>query len=181
MTASSLVLTSLLGSSLLLLLLLLDDSLDNLLLLDQEGSDDSLLDTVGTSRTTVSSLDGLLGLRDLSVFSWSQGGDTWQSDTTVTTLDSGGDLLQVVGNQLATWGLDDLDLVGLGVVWVSSSVGNTLSHCEVVVVFQKSRKILKLKESTLVGRKIFRVSRAHPTRAKALEREKNAGEKYGKA
>lgn len=39
-----------------------------------------------------------------------------QSDTTVTTLWSGSLLLQVLGNQLTTWGLDDLDLVRLGVV-----------------------------------------------------------------
>lgn len=102
--------------SLLLLLLILQHSLDDLLLLDQESSDDSLLDTVGTSGTTVGSLDGLLGLGDLSVLSWSQGSDTLQSDTTVTTLRSSSLLLQVLSNQLSTWGLDDLDLVGLGVV-----------------------------------------------------------------
>lgn len=105
-----------LGSLSLLLLLLLQHSLDDLLLLNQEGSDDSLLDTVGTSGTTVSSLDGLVGLRDRSVLSWSQRGNTWQSNATVTTLDSGTLLLDVLSNQLSTWGLDDLDLVGSGVV-----------------------------------------------------------------
>lgn len=100
----------------LLLLLILQHSLDDLLLLNQESSDNSLLDTVGASRTTVSSLDSLLGLGDLSVLSWSQGGDTLQRDTTVTTLWSGSLLLQVLSDQLTTWGLDDSDLVGLGVV-----------------------------------------------------------------
>lgn len=117
--------------SLLLLLLILQHSLDDLLLLNQESSDDSLLDTVGTSGTTVGSLDGLLGLRDLSVLSWSQGGDTLQSDTTVTTLRGSGLLLQVLGNQLTTWGLDDLNLVRLGVV------------CMLVIVEKLRSKVFK--------------------------------------
>lgn len=102
--------------SLLLLLLLLQHSLDNLLLLNQEGSDDSLLDTVGASGTTVSSQDGLLRLLDSGVFSWSQSSNALQLQTAVTTLDLGGLLLDVVGDQLATWGLDHLDLVRSGVV-----------------------------------------------------------------
>lgn len=57
-----------------------------------------------------------MGLRDVGVLSWSQRSDTWQSDTTVTALNLGGLLLDVVSNQLATWGLDNLDLVGSGVV-----------------------------------------------------------------
>ncbi|KNE00956.2 hypothetical protein QG37_01827 [Candidozyma auris] len=95
---------------------ILQHSLDDLSLLNQESSDNSLLDTVGASRTTVSSSDSLLGLGDSSVSSWSQGGDTSQRDTTVTTLWSGSSLLQVSSDQLTTWGLDDSDLVGLGVV-----------------------------------------------------------------
>lgn len=100
-----------------LLLLLLQHSLDNLLLLNQERSDNSLLDTVGASRATVSSLDGLAGLGDVGVLSWSQRGNTGQGNATVATLDLGRLLLDVLGDQLSTWGLDDLDLVGSGVVW----------------------------------------------------------------
>ena len=47
---------------LLALLLLLEDLLDNLLLLDQESSDDAVTDTATASGTTISTLDGLLGL-----------------------------------------------------------------------------------------------------------------------
>ena len=101
-------------------MLVLQHSLDNLLFLNQEGSDNSLLDTVGTSRTAVSSLHGLVGLGNLSVLSWSQRRDTWQLAATVTTLDLRSLLLDVLGNQLSTWGLDDLDLVGSGVVWFVS-------------------------------------------------------------
>ena len=112
----------------LLCLLVLQYSLDDLLFLNQKCSHNSLLDTVGTSGSTVCSLDGLVGLRNLSVLSWSQGGDTLQSITTVTTLWSGGLFLDVLSNELSTRGLHHLDLVGSGVVRVSSSVGYSLSH-----------------------------------------------------
>ena len=111
-----------------LFLLVLQHSLDDLLLLNQEGSDDSLLDTVGASGTTVSSLHGLVGLGHLGVLSWSQRRDTWQLAATVTAFDLGSLLLDVLSNQLSAWGLDNLDLVGSGVVWSLSSVCDTLSH-----------------------------------------------------
>lgn len=56
-------------------LLLLHDLLDNLLLLDQESADDSVADAVTASGTTVGSLDGLLGLGDLSVLAGAESGD----------------------------------------------------------------------------------------------------------
>ena len=96
--------------------LLLDDLLDDLLLFDQESSDDSLLDGVGAEDTTVGSRDGLVGLGDGSVLSWSHGRNTLQRHTGVTTLWSGSQLLGVLGTQDTTWGLDNLDLVGTSVV-----------------------------------------------------------------
>lgn len=108
----------LLGSLLLLLLLVLQHSLDDLLLLNQERSDNSLLHAVGASGATVRSLHGLVGLGHLSVLSRSQRGNTGQSNATVTALDLGSLFLDVLGHQLSTWGLDDLDLVGSGVVWM---------------------------------------------------------------
>lgn len=96
--------------------LFLDNLLDDLLFFNQESSDNSFLDTVGTSGTTVGSGDGLVGLGDRSVFSWSQRRDTLQRNTTVTTLWSGNQLLDVLGTQNTTWGLNNLDLVGTGVV-----------------------------------------------------------------
>lgn len=43
------------------------DLLHNLLLLDQERTYNAVLDTVGAARTTVGTLNGLLGLGDLRV------------------------------------------------------------------------------------------------------------------
>jgi hypothetical protein len=37
-------------------------------------------------------------------------------------------LLQVVNDELSTWGLDHPSSVGGGVVWLSLSEGNSLSH-----------------------------------------------------
>ena len=44
----------------------LEDLLDNLLLFDQESTNNTVSDTVGTTRTTISTADVLLGLRDSS-------------------------------------------------------------------------------------------------------------------
>ena len=44
----------------------LEDLLDNLLLFDQESTNDTVSDTVGTTRTTISTADVLLGLGDSS-------------------------------------------------------------------------------------------------------------------
>ena len=104
------------GSELFLTLGLLDNLLDNLLFFNEESSNNSFLNTVSTSRPTVSSGDGLLGLGDRSVSSWSQSCDTGKCTTTVTTLWSGCLLLDVLSNKSATWGLDNLDLVRLSVV-----------------------------------------------------------------
>lgn len=96
--------------------LFLQDLLDNLLLFDQESSDDSFLDTVTTSGTTVRSAHRFVTLLSSGEFSWSKSNDTWQTDTTVTTLWGSTSLLGVLSSQNTTWGLNDLDLVGLGVV-----------------------------------------------------------------
>lgn len=59
----------------LLLLRLLEHLLHDLLLLNQESADDAVLDAVGASRTTVRTLDGLLGAADGCVFTGTEGGD----------------------------------------------------------------------------------------------------------
>lgn len=59
----------------LLLLRLLEDLLDDLLLLDEEGADDAVLDAVGAPRTTVGTLDGLLGAGDGGVLVGTEGRD----------------------------------------------------------------------------------------------------------
>jgi hypothetical protein len=49
--------------------------LDDLLLLNQESTDDTVLDAVGTARATVGTLDGLGGLGDSGILAGAQGGD----------------------------------------------------------------------------------------------------------
>ena len=113
-----------LGSLLLGLLLrlgllsrLLKDALDDLLLLNKESTDDLLLDSVGRDGTTVSTADGLLGLGDVGVLAGSQSGNTGEGDTSVSTLGASAVLLDMVVTEVATRGLDDLDLVRSRVVY----------------------------------------------------------------
>jgi len=53
------------------------DLLDDLLLLDQERADDAVLDAVGAAGSTVGTLDGLGGLRDLGILAGAEGGDLY--------------------------------------------------------------------------------------------------------
>jgi hypothetical protein len=62
---------------------LLEHLLDDLLLLDQESTDNAVLDAVGASRSTVRTLDGLLGAGDGGIFAGSEGGDTGELGTAV--------------------------------------------------------------------------------------------------
>ena len=113
-----------LGSLLLGLLLrlgllsrLLKDALDDLLLLNKESTDDLLLDGVGRDGTTVSTADGLLGLGDVGVLAGSQSSNTRKRNTGISTLGAGTVLLDMVVTEVATRGLDDLDLVRSRVVY----------------------------------------------------------------
>lgn len=113
-----------LGSLLLGLLLrlgllsrLLKDALDDLLLLNKESTDDLLLDSVGRDGTTVSTADGLLGLGDVGVLAGSQSSNTRKRNTGISTLGAGTVLLDMVVTEVATRGLDDLDLVRSRVVY----------------------------------------------------------------
>jgi hypothetical protein len=62
---------------------LLEHLLDDLLLLDQESTDNAVLDAVGASRSTVRTLDGLLGAGDGGIFAGSEGRDTGELGTAV--------------------------------------------------------------------------------------------------
>lgn len=67
-----------------------------LLLLNEECPDDSVVHAVGTSRSTVCSLNGLLRLRNIRVLSWTQSRNPRKRDTTVTALWCRTELLQVL-------------------------------------------------------------------------------------
>jgi hypothetical protein len=62
---------------------LLEHLLDDLLLLDQESADNAVLDAVGASRSTVRTLDGLLGAGDGGIFAGTEGRDTGELGTAV--------------------------------------------------------------------------------------------------
>ena len=56
-------------------LLILEHLLDNLLLLNQEGTDNAVANAVAAPRTTVGTLDGLLGLADGGILAGTESGD----------------------------------------------------------------------------------------------------------
>lgn len=116
----------------------LQHSLDNLLLLNQKCSHNSFLDTVSTDRATIRPLDSLLGSGNGGIFSGSQGRDTRQSSTALTTLWSSAALLDMEIAQLSTGSLDDLDSVTSSVVWLgapfktrASSVSPFITHTRI--------------------------------------------------
>lgn len=102
--------------------------LDDLGLLDEESANDAVTDAVGATRSSVSALNGLLSLRDLSVFTGAKGRDlcgrrqsvgsvsewgpsssqgetesyTGKSDVAVTALGGGGRLLDLDETELST-------------------------------------------------------------------------------
>lgn len=60
-----------------LFLLLLDDALDDLLLLDEESTDDAVADARGAAGATISTVHGLLALRDAREHTGTQGLDLY--------------------------------------------------------------------------------------------------------
>lgn len=106
----------------------LEDVLDNLGLLNEESTDDTGADTARASRTTVSTADRLLALRDGTVLARSVSLDTAQVSVAVTALGDGTALLNVKVAEVSTGGLDDLSASRLGVVRVTLAEGDTLSH-----------------------------------------------------
>jgi len=113
-------------SSLALLLSLLHDLLDNLLFLNQERANHTVLDAVGTPGTTVGALDSLLWSGDAGVFARTQSRDTGEFDAAVTAFWCSALLLQVKISELASGSLNNADLVRLGVVRLSPTVGESV-------------------------------------------------------
>ena len=73
-------------------------------------------------------MNGLLWAGDLGVFTGSESWDTWQFDSAVTALWCSTGLLDVKISELAAGSLDNSDLVGSSVVWVSASVGQSVGR-----------------------------------------------------
>jgi len=111
-------------------LLCLDDLLHDLGLLDKEGAHDARLDAVTASRAAVRALDSLLTLGDRRVLSRAQRRDAGQRDTAVTALGGGGELFEVVVDELATRGLDHTTAVRLCVVRGALAERHALGHLE---------------------------------------------------
>jgi len=103
----------------------LEDLLDNLLLLDQERSDNSILNAVGTPGSTVGTRHVLGWLGDVGIFLWSESWDPWEFDSTVTALWCSTLLLDVQVPELSAGGLHNTDPVASGVVPIPSSVGQS--------------------------------------------------------
>ena len=104
------------------------DLLDDLNFFDKEGSGDSILNASSADVSTICSRDGSLVLGDKSISSWSEGWDSGKWLLADGTEDSGSSLLNVLGNQISTWGSNGSDLVGSGVPGSGSSVGDSRGH-----------------------------------------------------
>jgi hypothetical protein len=80
----------------------LEDLLDNLLFFDQESADNTVSDTVGTTRTTIGTADVLVGLGDSGELTRTESLNTSEGLTTVTTTRSLNRLLLVLVDELST-------------------------------------------------------------------------------
>jgi hypothetical protein len=80
----------------------LEDLLDDLLLFDQESTNNTVSDTVGTTRTTIGTADVLVGLGDSGELTRTESLDTSEGFTTVTTTRSLDRLLLVLVDKLST-------------------------------------------------------------------------------
>jgi len=88
-------------------LLRLDHPLDDLCLFNQECAEDAGLYTVTASRAPIHPANSLLTLGDGCILPGTEGRDTRKPNSTITTLGLGGELFEVVVDELATWCLDD--------------------------------------------------------------------------
>merc|ERR1712151_1474928 len=101
---------------------------DNLLFFDEESTDDTGADSSATEGSTVGTGNGLLAFGVLSQLTWTTGFDTTENVSSVTAYWSFGGFTNSLVDESATWGLDNLSLVGRGVVRQSSSVSESLNH-----------------------------------------------------
>lgn len=128
------------SSLLLRLSLSLEHVLDDLGLLDEEGTHDAHAHASRASRTTVSTRNRLLTLRDGAVLARAVRLDAAQVRVAVTALGDSAALLNVQVSQVSTRRLDDLSASRLGVVGVALAEGDTLSHLVVGLKFAQDRQ-----------------------------------------
>lgn len=108
--------------------LTLEDVLDDLCLFDQKGPDNARPDTSGATRTTVSTADRLLTLRDRSKFTRTVSLDTGKVRMAITAFGHASTLGDVEVTNMSTGSLDDLATSRLGVVRVALAQSYTLGH-----------------------------------------------------
>lgn len=82
--------------------LALQNLFHDLLFLNQKGADDAAAHAAGTARATIGTGNALATLGELAVLTGTQGRNTVQLDTAVTTLGHTGTLVDVQVGELAT-------------------------------------------------------------------------------
>jgi hypothetical protein len=130
--------------------------LDSLLFFQQESTHDTLLDTSGTARTTVSTRNSSLSLLGSVVFTGSEVLDTWQRSLAVAAFWSFGGLVNRLGLQSSTRGSYTLGLVLPSVVGMASnSRPAAIGHDEKLNLYNNKIRQGYYRLSSMKTKKLF--------------------------